>query len=93
MRAQRPHGTLKTGIDRAEYEDSSKRVRFRMYQAAARLAGYAAADPVVVIGHHIDDVDENRLAELGKGNLLRVPAAPHTGQGARNSVQHSARCA
>jgi hypothetical protein len=24
------------------------------------------------IGHHMDDADENRLAELGKGNIIRV---------------------
>eukprot|EP00040_Diaphanoeca_grandis_P030343 m.179233 g.179233 ORF g.179233 m.179233 type:complete len:827 (-) comp31964_c0_seq1:91-2571(-) len=72
---QRPHGGLRTGVSRERYEDVTKRIRFRMYEQA--LALQIEAEPtrnigLVVLGHHMDDADENRLAELGKGNLIRI---------------------
>ncbi|KAF4654061.1 hypothetical protein FOL47_010160 [Perkinsus chesapeaki] len=79
VKLRRPHGSLKTGIDRMNYEKKTRDIRFSMYAKAHKLAWAAAGlpegsrtQPVVVVGHHMDDVDENRLAELGKGNLLNI---------------------
>jgi len=49
-----------------------------MYRKAGALAATAAGGLAkhdttpVIIGHHLDDVDENRIAELGKGNLIDI---------------------
>ncbi|EER12788.1 hypothetical protein Pmar_PMAR018043 [Perkinsus marinus ATCC 50983] len=79
VKLRRPHGSLKTGISRMDYEKQTRDIRFSMYAKAHKLAWAAAGlpeeertQPVVVVGHHMDDVDENRLAELGKGNLLNI---------------------
>lgn len=76
IRLQRPHGDNRTGITRERYEDVTKRIRFRMYQLGLdTLAGQSDGRDgrrLVVLGHHQDDADENRLAELGKGNLVDV---------------------
>jgi tRNA(Ile)-lysidine synthase TilS/MesJ len=75
VRLQRPHGDTRAGISRERYEDVTKRIRFRMYRlsleaTAARAAGVGRH--LVVLGHHEDDADENRLAELGKGNVVDI---------------------
>ena len=74
---RRPHLGEQTGLTREEYEDVCKRFRFKMYQCvASKLAVSEEIDPacpwVVMVGHHQDDIDENRLAELGKANLVYI---------------------
>ena len=72
MELQRPHGNVRTGISRDRYEDVTKRIRFQMYKAVTQLPVRKHLQPMVVMGHHEDDTDENRLAELGKGNIVNV---------------------
>ena len=72
IQLQRPHGTRKTGISRERYESVTKKIRFRMYEVLAADVGCLDRTAYVVIGHHMDDTDENRLAELGKGNVVNV---------------------
>ena len=74
---RRPHLGEQTGLTREEYEDVSKRFRFKMYECVAdKIAFHENIDPahqwIVMVGHHQDDVDENRLAELGKANLVYI---------------------
>ncbi|CAD7970343.1 unnamed protein product [Amoebophrya sp. A25] len=69
---QRPHGELKTGLSRERYEAATKDIRFRMYQQCFRKMNVAEANASVMIGHHQDDVDENRIAELLKGSLVHI---------------------
>lgn len=99
---QRPHGDVKTGLDRARYEEVTKQIRFRMYglcfEAMTRGTSKnmpAASRNFVVIGHHQDDLDENRLAEMGKGSivhldgcatLLPVDLAKESGSASSNNV-------
>lgn len=40
--------------------------------AGERGRASTAGANFVMIGHHLDDVDENRLAELGKGNMVHI---------------------
>ncbi|KAF4652261.1 hypothetical protein FOL47_011183 [Perkinsus chesapeaki] len=64
----RPHGaqgTSSSGVTRDEYETQTKAIRFRMYS----LAG-GSDNCVVVLGHHQDDVDENRLEQLSRGHVM-----------------------
>eukprot|EP00035_Acanthoeca_spectabilis_P027984 m.468711 g.468711 ORF g.468711 m.468711 type:complete len:755 (-) comp27774_c0_seq1:941-3205(-) len=74
VRLQRPHGDERTGISRERYEDVTKQIRFRMYRLGLDMMTQGADDgrQLVVLGHHADDADENRLAELGKGNVVNV---------------------
>lgn len=67
---RRPRGEDAEGIGRDEYERVTQRIRFRMYGIVADRAG--TPNTRIVIGHHKDDVDENRLAELGKGNIVDI---------------------
>ena len=75
---QRPHGDVYTGIDREEYEDVTRYIRFKMYARCFESMEKMHSGEensfkrFAVIGHHEDDVDENRLAELGKGNLIYI---------------------
>ena len=75
---QRPHGDVYTGIDREEYEDITRYIRFKMYDRCfENMEKMSSGENIsfkrfAVIGHHEDDVDENRLAELGKGNLIYI---------------------
>lgn len=67
---RRPHGTLRTGISRERYEEKAKEIRFRMYKLCLQSLG--ADRGVAFVAHHQDDADENRLAELGKGNIVHI---------------------
>eukprot|EP00927_Polykrikos_kofoidii_P087150 TRINITY_DN9967_c1_g5_i1.p1 TRINITY_DN9967_c1_g5~~TRINITY_DN9967_c1_g5_i1.p1 ORF type:complete len:820 (-),score=130.01 TRINITY_DN9967_c1_g5_i1:4-2463(-) len=69
---RRPHGKIRTGISRERYEEKSKELRFRMYARCLARLGVSADDGAALVVHHQDDADENRLAELGKGNLLHI---------------------
>jgi len=75
---ERPHGTLtpkETGVTREQYEDLCRDIRFRMYKECFQLEAQTGREEcrnVVMIGHHEDDRDENRLSELAKGNLVRI---------------------
>ena len=72
VQLQRPHGNKKTGISREKYESVTKKIRFRMYEVLAAAVGRRDRTAYVVIGHHMDDTDENRLSELGKSNIVNV---------------------
>lgn len=70
LQIRRPHGNLRTGISRERYEEKSKELRFRMYaRCLVRLRVHSGA---ILLAHHQDDADENRLAELGKGNIIHI---------------------
>lgn len=67
----RPHaGQNCAGLLREEYERSTKEIRFRMYKFLIQRGGIEFKKSVVVLGHHLDDVDENRLDHLQKGHVL-----------------------
>ena len=77
----RPHGDEKGEITRDEFEEYTRRIRFCMYRKAALLADPLDAKNIfVLIGHHMDDVDENRIAELGKGNLIDIDGMTEEGE-------------
>eukprot|EP00434_Breviolum_minutum_P005393 symbB.v1.2.004756.t1/scaffold242.1/size254583/3 len=63
----RPHGDSGGGLSREEYERYTKEIRFRMYQC---LLAECEGPTAVILGHHQDDVDENRLDHLMKGHVL-----------------------
>jgi len=69
VRLARPHGEEEAGggLTREEYERHTKEIRFRMYRC---VLGAAPASAAVVLGHHQDDIDENRLDHLQKGHVL-----------------------
>eukprot|EP00929_Paragymnodinium_shiwhaense_P007087 TRINITY_DN11103_c0_g2_i3.p1 TRINITY_DN11103_c0_g2~~TRINITY_DN11103_c0_g2_i3.p1 ORF type:complete len:769 (+),score=162.13 TRINITY_DN11103_c0_g2_i3:76-2382(+) len=69
---RRPHGTKRTGISRERYEEKSNEIRFRMYARCLAHLGASGEDGAAIVAHHQDDADENRLAELGKSNLLHI---------------------
>eukprot|EP00397_Hematodinium_sp_SG-2012_P027184 GEMP01028546.1.p1 GENE.GEMP01028546.1~~GEMP01028546.1.p1 ORF type:complete len:656 (+),score=127.26 GEMP01028546.1:54-2021(+) len=72
---QRPHGDKRTGISREDYESVTRDIRYRMYIEAFNMLEATASSGsrrVVMVGHHEDDRDENRLSELGKGTLIRI---------------------
>jgi tRNA(Ile)-lysidine synthase TilS/MesJ len=71
VQVMRPHGDVKSGVTRDEFEDLTRKVRFSMYRKASKL--YFGSDTsTVIVAHHLDDVDENRLAELGKGSVINI---------------------
>mmetsp|Transcript_12354 Transcript_12354/g.35038 ORF Transcript_12354/g.35038 Transcript_12354/m.35038 type:complete len:783 (+) Transcript_12354:43-2391(+) len=72
LQIRRPHGNLRTGISRERYEEKSKELRFRMYERCLVQLGVGAGGGAALVAHHQDDADENRLAELGKGNILHI---------------------
>ncbi|KAF4733386.1 hypothetical protein FOZ62_031701 [Perkinsus olseni] len=72
VKLRRPHGSLKTGISRMDYERQTRDIRFSMYAKAHKLAWAAAGLPEEERTQPVVVVDENRLAELGKGNLLNI---------------------
>lgn len=72
LEIRRPHGDLRTGISRDRYEEKSKELRFRMYSRCLAHLGVADDCGAALVAHHQDDADENRLAELGKGNILHI---------------------
>ena len=72
LQIRRPHGTLRTGISRERYEEKSKQIRFRMYARCLEHLGIRADRGAALVAHHEDDADENRLAELGKGNIIHI---------------------
>jgi len=72
LQIRRPHGALRTGISRERYEEKSKELRFRMYERCLVHLGVGAEGGAALVAHHQDDADENRLAELGKGNVLHI---------------------
>ena len=76
----RPHGDDKGEITRDQFEEYTRRIRFSMYRKAALLAWPKVSEIFVLIGHHLDDVDENRIAELGKGNLIDIDGMTEEGE-------------
>ena len=76
VQVARPHATTggsDSGITRDEFEDLTRQIRFGMYRKAFDTYSSTQGEPAyVLIGHHLDDVDENRIAELGKGNLINI---------------------
>lgn len=72
LEIRRPHGTLRTGISRERYEEKSKELRFRMYERCLAHLGLSLNAGAALVVHHQDDADENRLAELGKGNIVHI---------------------
>ena len=73
LEIRRPHGELRTGISRESYEEKSKEIRFRMYkQRLDRLGDIESG--CALVAHHEDDADENRIAELRKGNIVHINA-------------------
>ncbi|CAE7416742.1 tilS/hprT [Symbiodinium necroappetens] len=72
LKIRRPHGTLRTGISRERYEEKSKQIRFRMYSRCFEHLGVPFERGATLVAHHEDDADENRLAELGKGNIIHI---------------------
>ena len=68
VRLARPHADVHgtCGLSREEYERSTKEIRYKMYHALLS----DSEKSVVVLGHHQDDVDENRLDHLMKGHVL-----------------------
>ncbi|CAJ1332170.1 unnamed protein product, partial [Effrenium voratum] len=75
---RRPHGDLRTGISRERYEEKSKEIRFRMYQLCLQRLGVSKG--AALVAHHEDDADENRLAELGKGNIVHINGMAASGE-------------
>ena len=66
----RPHTDVSSemcGLCREDYERFTKEIRFKMYRCLLQPSGEHSA---VVLGHHQDDVDENRLDHLMKGHVL-----------------------
>ena len=63
---------LLAGLTREEYERETKRIRLRMYAETAKLerADASTRRTVVLVGHHLDDCDENRVEQLAAGHLL-----------------------
>ena len=74
---RRPHGNVKTGISRERYEEKSKQLRFRMYELC--LTELKVTSGAALVAHHEDDADENRLAELGKGNIVHIDGMSASG--------------
>jgi tRNA(Ile)-lysidine synthase TilS/MesJ len=73
VQVARPHGTDGDGLlTREQFEEKTRDIRFSMYAKAFRTHFPSERSVRVIIGHHMDDVDENRIAELGKGNLLNI---------------------
>jgi len=70
MKVARPHtdSDHSHGLSREEYERHTKEIRFRMYRCL--MNGETFDTAAVVLGHHLDDVDENRLDHLQKGHTL-----------------------
>jgi len=72
---ERPHGNITqrdTGISREDYEEVCRDIRFKMYQETLNINKNEDVRHLILIGHHEDDRDENRLAELAKGNVVRI---------------------
>ena len=70
VRLARPHldaGDGVFGVTREKYERWTKEIRFRMYRC---LLAPHQGRKAVILGHHQDDVDENRLDHLMKGHVL-----------------------
>jgi len=57
------------GLEREEYERFTKEIRLHMYAQVHRSLG-GNGTLVVIMGHHKDDCDENRLEQLSRGHLI-----------------------
>ena len=71
----RPHastGEKSTDLSRDQFEEYTRQIRFGMYRKTFEKFNAGPGTANVLIGHHLDDIDENRIAELGKGNLVNV---------------------
>ena len=88
IRLVRPHNGLQTGVSREEYEEFCKEIRYHMYRQAGKLQ-WGQDEVTVLIGHHLDDVDENRLAELGKGTLVNINGMQSILDGSGGGVMRS----
>lgn len=67
------------GLSREEYERSTKQIRLLLYQEVWRLERKKANDakltnPIatctVILGHHLDDCDENRVEQMARGHVF-----------------------
>jgi len=63
------------GLTRDEYEMYTKMIRFHMYKQCGLMDRVEQKDDdpmdlVIILGHHKDDCDENRLEQLSRGHLL-----------------------
>lgn len=77
VQVARPHATSgeDSEISRDKFERYTRDIRFAMYERAYRDFGgeeVGSSPTYVLIGHHLDDIDENRIAELGKGNFINI---------------------
>ncbi|CAK0798330.1 unnamed protein product, partial [Prorocentrum cordatum] len=79
VRLERPHGEegppgegeagrASGCLTREEYERHTKEIRFRMYRCLLERGPQGSG--AVILGHHLDDIDENRLDHLQKGHFL-----------------------
>ena len=69
----RPHASSgQSELTREAFEEYTRQIRFGMYRKAFSHYSKNDQSPHVLIGHHLDDIDENRIAELGKGNLINI---------------------
>ena len=62
---------LRTGISRESYEEKLKEIRFRMYKQCLDRLGDIESE-CALVAHHEVDADENRIAELEKGNTVHI---------------------
>ena len=88
VQVARPHATsgADSEISRDQFEQYTRDIRFAMYQRAYR--DFAGDGPAyVLIGHHLDDIDENRIAELGKGNLVNIDGMAEDDSGESGSCE------
>lgn len=73
VEVSRPHATAgPSDLTRDQFEELTRQIRFAMYKRASGMAFPGQEKTAVLIGHHLDDIDENRIAELGKGNLINI---------------------
>ena len=74
VEVNRPHGETKSAVTRDDFEEFARKIRFCMYRKTYFITKPESVEsiPHIIIGHHIDDVDENRLAELGKLTLIDI---------------------
>ena len=57
-------------VTREQYEQVTRDIRFCMYQRVCEAEGHKLDECAVVLGHHQDDADENRVDSLCRGHLL-----------------------
>eukprot|EP00928_Gymnodinium_smaydae_P041833 TRINITY_DN28263_c0_g4_i1.p1 TRINITY_DN28263_c0_g4~~TRINITY_DN28263_c0_g4_i1.p1 ORF type:complete len:758 (+),score=106.13 TRINITY_DN28263_c0_g4_i1:27-2300(+) len=75
MCVKRAHGETESGetdcgLTREEYERYTKQIRMRLYREVAHRMNRDAKVVVSVLGHHLDDCDENRIEQLSRGHVF-----------------------